>query len=297
MHTIDKACSQEITLSQSFNEAHYSLQSCEFIAMPPVRRVRIRDANEGSASSNNVSNVRNNVVTITSLRRQWAEKGLPTHGRRNALVARLQHHATANENLRVTTTEEPQPPPTDLLTLSTESKQLLSEAQLAQMQSIASRCVEQAAAEIASKAVWAAVQAMSNSTSCASGSNAANNIPVVLDDSEVRLVNESNIPTLTASQSTNATQRLPYGNGFHEVPAAYVKQIQSGEFFDLAKLLPKNMSTGNQPDEPIILTLENSVIKAKMASQPTARITDIEQCTTAYTLYMSVMTHQFPGRA
>ncbi len=56
------------------------------------------------------------------------------------------------------------------------------------------------------------------------------------------------------------------------------------------------MSTGNQPDEPIILTLEK-VIKAKKASQPTDRITDIEQWTTAYTLFMSVMTHQFPGRA
>ncbi len=211
--------------------------------MPPVRRVRIRDANEGSASSSNASNVRNNEVTITSLLRQCAEKGLPTHGRRNALVARLQHHATANENqLRVTTTEEPQPPPMDLLTLPTESQQLLSEEQLAQMQSIASRCVEQAAAEIASKA------ARQKQTSCASGSNAANNIPVLLDEGEVRLVNEGNIPILTANQSTNATQRLPYRNGFHEVPAEYVKQIQSGEFFDLAKLLPKNMSTDNQPD-------------------------------------------------
>ncbi len=80
---------------------------------------------------------------------------------------------------------------------------------------------------------------MSNSTPCASGSNAANNIPVILDD----------------------------------------------------------MSAGDQPDEPIILTLENSVIKAKKASQPTARITDIQQWTTVYSLYMSVMTHQFPGRA
>ena len=113
-----------------------------------------------------------------------------------------------------------------MLTLPTESQQLLSEAQLAQMQSIASHCVEQAAAEIASKAAQAALEAMSNSTSCASGSNAANNIPIFLDESEVRLVNEGNIPILTANQLTNATQRLPYGNGFHEVPAAYVKQIQ-----------------------------------------------------------------------
>ncbi len=73
--------------------------------MPPVRRVKIRDANAGSASSNNASNIRNNVVTITSLCRQCAKKGLPTHGGQNALVAHLQHHATANENLHVTTTE------------------------------------------------------------------------------------------------------------------------------------------------------------------------------------------------
>ncbi len=86
--------------------------------MPPIRCVRIRDANEGSASSNNISN----VVTITSLRRQCAEKALPTHGRQNVLVARLQHHAIANENLCVSTTKEPQPPPTDLLSLPTESQ-------------------------------------------------------------------------------------------------------------------------------------------------------------------------------
>ena len=53
------------------------------------------------------------------------------------------------------------------------------------------------------------------------------------------------------------------------------------------------MSTSNHPDEPMILTLENSVIKVKEASQP--RMTDIEQWTTAFTVYMSVMTHQFPG--
>ena len=57
------------------------------------------------------------------------------------------------------------------------------------------------------------------------------------------------------------------------------------------------MSVSNQPEEPIVLTLENSVINAKKASQPTARITDIEQWTTAFSIYISVMTHQFPGRA
>ena len=98
-------------------------------------------------------------------------------------------------------------------------------------------------------------------------------------------------------QPNLTTNNVPYGNGFHEVPVPYVKKIQAGEFFDLSKLLPKNMSTNNQSEDAIILTLENSAIKAKKASNPTARITDIEQWTTAFTVYMSVLTHQYPNRA
>ena len=90
---------------------------------------------------------------------------------------------------------------------------------------------------------------------------------------------------------------MPYGNNCHEVPGPYIKKIQAGEFFDLSKLLPKNISTNNQPDDAIVLTLENSIVKAKKASQPTARITNIEQWTTAFTIYMSIMTHQYPMRA
>ena len=37
--------------------------------------------------------------------------------------------------------------------------------------------------------------------------------------------------------------------------------------------------------------------KGQKASQPTSKITNIEQWTTAFTTYMSVMTRQFPGRA
>ena len=57
------------------------------------------------------------------------------------------------------------------------------------------------------------------------------------------------------------------------------------------------MSIDNHSEEPIILTHENSVIKAKKAMQPTSRITNIEQWTTAFTIYTSVMTHQFSDRS
>ena len=58
------------------------------------------------------------------------------------------------------------------------------------------------------------------------------------------------------------------------------------------------MSFGDQLDDPIILTLENSVIKAKKAFQPaTSKITDTNKWTKAFTIYMSVLFHQFPGWA
>ena len=39
------------------------------------------------------------------------------------------------------------------------------------------------------------------------------------------------------------------------------------------------------------------MIKAKKAPNSLAKITDIDQWTTAFTIYMSVFTHQFPSRA
>ena len=125
------------------------------------------------------------------------------------------------------------------------------------------------------------------------------NTLVVQDESKEITVNPSSNTTSTNALTFGSNQpanSVAYGNGFHGVSAQYIKQIQSGEFFDLSKLLPKNMSTNNHSDEPMILTLENSVIKVKKASQPTSRITDIEQWTTAFTVYMSVMSHKFPGR-
>ena len=57
------------------------------------------------------------------------------------------------------------------------------------------------------------------------------------------------------------------------------------------------MLFGDQLDHSIILTLENSVIKAKKVSQPaTTKINDISPWTKAFTIYTSVLFHQFQGR-
>ncbi|CAB4033791.1 Hypothetical predicted protein, partial [Paramuricea clavata] len=170
--------------------------------MPPVRNRGARRAENQECSSSS-----NNIDSIESLRRQCAEKGLLTHGRKNALVARLQNHAAENVNSPST------PPQVEV------SSALLTESQIAQIQSIITRTVEQ------SHAACAAIQAMANSTP-----NTSENTLVVQDESEEITVNPSSNTTSTNALmfgSNQAADSVAYGNGFHEVPAQDIKQIQS----------------------------------------------------------------------
>lgn len=83
----------------------------------------------------------------------------------------------------------------------------------------------------------------------------------------------------------------------YELPAKLVKEILSDEFMELSiKLFPKNFNTLNRPhDEPLKLTVENSVIKVNKAK--VTSITDIAEWTTAFTAYMGVVIRKFPHRA
>ena len=58
---------------------------------------------------------------------------------------------------------------------------------------------------------------------------------------------------------------------YDDIPAQYVRDIQSGEFFELSKLLPKNLSPMNTSSlEPVTLTLENSVIRVSRNTSSTS---------------------------
>ncbi len=127
---------------------------------------------------------------------QCAEKGLPSSGRRNVLISRLQQHAAtpsstiAAADLPSTSTspESDDPPPP-----------LLTEQHLAQTQSIVTQSVEQSVATIATKAAHAAVEAMS----LMPPTNNANRSPVVVDEIAVSTRDLSPISALSITlQST-----------------------------------------------------------------------------------------------
>ena len=97
--------------------------------------------------------------------------------------------------------------------------------------------------------------------------------------------------------NTESPQLSSFSFPNQDIPASYVKDNQSGEFFDLSKLLPKKLSMFDE-DDNLTLTLDNSAIKVtkKRKSSP-SQITEVEQWTTAFTTYMSVFTHKYPLRA
>ena len=245
--------------------------------MPPVRNRR--------------RTLADNDVTIEDLRRRCEEKGLSTTGRKATLISRLQQHASDNTNPGTSTRS----------TVEQNEPGLLNDAQLSQIQSIVSRSIEQAMSEIATNAARAAVNAIQNSpqqltpsTSVEHPAISSHNItdaPIssLADVGQAAL----SVPVVDLA-SSEATPR--YGHAALDVPAAYVKQIQSGEFFDLSKLLPSDFPATDD-GEPVVLTLENSIIRVKKSNPPTQKITNIEQWTTAFTTYMGVLTSKFPGRS
>ena len=64
-------------------------------------------------------------------------------------------------------------------------------------------------------------------------------------------------------------------------------------FFDLCKLLPKNLSMHDEEDN-LSLSLKNSAIKVSKKAKASTSTTDIEQWTNAFTTYLSVFTDKFP---
>ena len=124
--------------------------------------------------------IRNHEYSLSDLRKKCAEKGLPTTGRKAALVSRLQQYASSrpsatsqpsdNATPSASTSQTSTPVPTGE---SVHTPSLLNDAQMTQVRSIVSRSIEETITEIASQAARAAVNALQCSTAAPNESSPA----------------------------------------------------------------------------------------------------------------------------
>ena len=167
--------------------------------------------------------------------------------------------------------------PQDHVVNANANDSTFSEGQLNTIRQLVQVSIAAASREIANEAPLAAVQVLQPSSS-QTASNSTRVMPAI----------EPVAQQQTASPSDVCQHAAP----FLDLPAQYVKDIQSGEFFELSKLLPKNLSEFNE-DDNLVLTLDNSLVRV---SKKAKTCTSIEQWTTAFTTYMSVFTQKFPQR-
>lgn len=256
--------------------------------MPPTRRRReIRSIDLDPAVLRALS-----VVDLRDLCRQ---NGLMSTGKRTSLERRLrslkpapprdanngENSAALDRDKNVNNTRER--PANERNT----SNRGFNEAQMKEIQDIVKESIAAASREIAGEAARAAVNAMQAQTERPPNTNIANNA----NATDVDAILRDQLPVDNARTETGQ-----YAAPFQDpLPASYVKEIQSGEFFELSKLLPKNLSSSE--GEPLVLSLENSVVKVTKRKNTASTITEIEQWTTAFTTYMSVFTHKFPQRS
>lgn len=156
-----------------------------------------------------------------------------------------------------------------------------TDLQLGVLKTLIKDSVSESSREIAAEAARAAVNAL-QAVPSASPPSVPSNQPLPAEN--------------IVSNNYQASPSLPSAVPNVDIPSSYVKEIHTGEFFDLSKLLPKNLTVYDD-DDHLSLTLENSTVKVSKKKSTSSRITDIEQWTTAFTSYMSVFTCKYPLRA
>ena len=238
---------------------------------------------------------------------------LPTAGTRSALVDRLKEARETRQN----TQSIGAPPPAqnggdnievqkqfqqlqqqvqDLLNRNSSDERMLSESQLTQVKSLAQATINETIEQTAAAAAQAAVNAFTGSSPSSQAvvhSSSEGNVPFAIQET----LNSSAVNGASANDinsiSSASKQTL---DSVHELPVKLVKQILSGEFMKLSKLLPKYFNSLQLlRDEPLTLTLENSVIRVKKAKATS--ITNVEEWTSAFTAYMSDVISKHPSRA
>ena len=269
--------------------------------MPPTRRTQRRHATANDQVNAIPADLDLSGLYLKDLRAMCGRLRLSATGNRAALVKRLEEARQNSAN--VATSNANQNGGDDLvdgdhrlqqqfdslkqqvqalLDREPSNEQLLSPGQLTQVQSLIQSSMNEAIEKTATAAAQAAVNAFRGpSPPAAIQTNAASADVTVTPQS-----GEEQGP----NPSTSTTDSV------HELPAKLAKEILTGEFMELSKLLPQNYNSLKPlHDEPLTLTLANSVIRVNKTRATS--ITDIEEWTTAFTAYMSVIINKFPSRS
>lgn len=189
----------------------------------------------------------------------------------------------------------------ELLDREMTKDRLLSATQQTQVQSIVQGSLKEAIEKAASAAAQAAVSTFHGWSAQASESSTQVTASPESERPEISppralstpAIADAAVPQMLSFPAVSADTAM---DSVHEVPAKPVKEIISGEFMELSKLLPKNFNTLNPlHDGPLTLTVENSVIKVNKAK--VSSITDIAEWSTAFTAYMGVLISKFQPHA
>ena len=249
--------------------------------MPPLRRksrVQERNVVADAALLNSFS--------VQQLRNLCRQKKIASTGNRATLLNRLRGSGpqvtASNANLR-----EPNLPNNvgvnsqDHVVNANANDATFSQGQLNTIRQLVQESIAAASRELANEAALAPVQVLQPSSS----QTASNPIPAT-----------PAIEPVTLQQTATPSNVCQHAAPFQDIPAQYVKDIQSGEFFELSKLLLKSLAEFNE-DDTLVLTLDNSVVRVSKKGKTSTSITEIDQWTTAFTTYMSVFTQKFPLRS
>lgn len=255
--------------------------------MPPRRTGRTRHGEETVQNNMYVGAAMFRHLTTQQLQELCRRNGLSALGRRTALEKRLKDAGTAV----AAQTDDSQPQnhpnqPPNPLNEQRANPAAFTDEQISQISRLVQDSVASAAREIAREAARAATEASQTMNRSNPGISTTSGSQEQQQAGQSLQVNDGLLSTLPCQHAAP----------FEEIPASYVKDIQSGEFFDLSKLLPKNLSLHDENDN-LTLSLDNSVIKVSKKSGASTSITDIEQWTTAFTTYLSVFSDKFPLRS
>ena len=271
--------------------------------MPPRRTATTRPGDGNSQTNMYLGAAILRQLTTAQLQELCRRNGLSALGRRTTLENRLKNAGIVSAAVPNDPSVNRQLPLTGLPVQQRANPNAFTEEQITEIKRLVQDSVAAAARDIAREAARAAtrvsqLQAPSSSQvtpSAQAVSQDTAGVAAILGPQEHQHPLQA-LQSLQPNDGSLTSTPCRHGAPFQEIPMNYVKEIQSGEFFDLSKLLPQNLSLHDEEDN-VSLSLENSVIKVSKKTKASTSITDIEQWTNAFTTYLSVFTDKFPLRS